>query len=429
MAGTVVSRRARKVPAQPAKKCHAKDRAPWPRNVFVSGLVVKRLDSLSDLRRAAGAWDDLWQRSEITLPTARAEMIALWSECFAADRPFVALTVVHDGQLVGALPLIETRLLGLKVGGLPGNDWSPAGDLLVDQRSDVNRVCQRLLEALRHAAWPMLWLDALPGKANRWQMFLQTLEHERVAHARQQRFAIDLVEIQENWAEYFSARSRNHRRHVHRAAARARKRGLTELSRYDQLTPEQVEPLLRACFELEASGWKGRARSAVLHVPGAWDFYLRQARQLAAWRQLSVNVLQHQGQPIAFEYGWRSKGVYCTPKVGYDEAFGPLAPGQLLRYRLIEQLHRERDVGWIDFLGPASPATSKWATDRYAIDRVVVALHGALGRAVVAAYRRYWPLAQKMRRCEFQVGDRPQPPCTLDLPDRTEPARAPAVTP
>ncbi len=394
----------------------------------MSGLVVKRLDSLSELRRAAGAWDDLWERSEITLPTARAEMIALWSECFAADRPFVALLVEHDGQLVGALPLMETRRFGLKVGGLPGNDWSPAGDLVVDQRCDVNRVCERLLEALRHAAWPMLWLDALPSGANRWQSFLKTLEQERVAHATQHRFAIDVVEIQETWDDYFAARSRSHRRHVHRAAKRASKRGSTELMRYDKLTPDQVEPLLRECFELEASGWKGRARGAVLNVPVAWDFYQRQARQLAAWRQLSVNVLQHQGRPIAFEYGWRSKGVYCTPKVGYDEAFGQLAPGQLLRYRLIEQLHQERDVKWIDFLGPASPATSKWATGHYAIDRVVVSLGGGLGRAIVAVCRRYWPLAQKMRRCELQVDDRLRAPYTHDLPDRTAPAGAPAVT-
>jgi CelD/BcsL family acetyltransferase involved in cellulose biosynthesis len=236
----------------------------------------------------------------------------------------------------------------------------------------------------------------VPARANRWRAFFSSLKEHRLAYARRQQCTIDRVEIQGHWDAYFDSRSRNHRHHVRNSANRANRAGITELHCYNHLAPEEVGPWLKECFEIEVRGWKGQAKSAVLNVPGAWEFYLRQAQQLAAWGQLSLTLLTHDGRPIAFEYGWRGKGVYFTPKVGYDEAFHRFSPGQLLRFRLLEAFHRESGPQWVDFLGPTSLATSKWATDQYAIDRVVVATRGAFSRAIVAAYRNYTRLCSMM---------------------------------
>ncbi|MBI3840182.1 MAG: GNAT family N-acetyltransferase [Planctomycetia bacterium] len=363
----------------------------------MSGLVVKRLDSLAELRNTARLWDELWERSEITLPSARAALVALWCESFAADQPFRAFVVERDGQAVAALPLVESKWKGLKIGLLPGNHWSPSGDLLLDPTCDAERICGALLRALKQHAWPLLWFGGVPAAANRWQAFFRALEEHCVAYARRPRFMIDLVEIRCDWDAYLKSLSRNHRRHMRKSATRAERAGTIKLACYDQLAPEEVEPLLKTCFEIEARGWKGRARSAVLNVPGAWEFYLRQAKQLAAWGQLNLTLLTHEARPIAFEYGWRSQGVYFSPKVGYDEAFHRFSPGQLLRFRLLGQFHEQPGVHSIDFLGPSTAATSKWATDQYSIDRVVVAARGPFSRAVVAAYRHYGWLRSMIR--------------------------------
>ena len=43
--------------------------------------------------------------------------------------------VEHQGELVGALPLIGRRIFGpVSVGSLPGNIWASNGDLLISQR-------------------------------------------------------------------------------------------------------------------------------------------------------------------------------------------------------------------------------------------------------------------------------------------------------
>jgi CelD/BcsL family acetyltransferase involved in cellulose biosynthesis len=382
----------------------------------MSGLVVKRLESLAELRIAAPAWDELWHRSEITVPTARAELIAVWCECFAAGQPFRALVVEDGGQLVAALPLVERRWMGLKAISLPVNHWSASGDLMLDPRADGARACDALLAALKQDPCPLLWLDAVRADTQRWQAFLLAVERDRRAHVLRDRFAVNRIHVGPDWASYFASRSANHRHQVRRCASRARREGTTELNCYGELPPEHVEAMLRTCFEIEASGWKGKAQTAVLDVPGAWDFYLRQARQLAAWGQLSVTLLRHGGRPIAFEYGWRSRRIYCSAKVGYDEAFGRLSPGQLLRHFLIQQSHGQSDLEWIDFFGPRSSATDKWATHRYPVARMMVALRGALGRAVVAAYRHGGPLVSTIRnRGSHSASD----PLTLPSPQLT----------
>ena len=173
------------------------------------------------------------------------------------------------------------------------------------------------------------------------------------------------------------------------------KQGALELTCHECLTPERVEELLTLCFAIEASGWKGRAAKPVCDTPAAMAFYLEQGRQLAARGQLRVTLLRLEDQPIAFEYGWEAKGVYCSAKVGYDERFAELSPGQLLRALLMEQFHDDSNVHGFDFFGPASPATSKWATEQYPVDRVVVSLRGGLDRALLAAYRHGWPLVPR----------------------------------
>ncbi len=70
-------------------------------------------------------------------------------------------------------------------------------------------------------------------------------------------------------------------------------------------------------------------------------FYQEQAENLAKESQLELAFLRHQGVDIAFEYAWFSKGVYCTPKVGYDEQYSHLSPGQLIRYLTLERFFKD----------------------------------------------------------------------------------------
>ena len=78
---------------------------------------------------------------------------------------------------------------------------------------------------------------------------------------------------------------------------------------------------MRRAFEIEDRGWKATQGTSVLRSPRVFEYFCRQARQLAQWDQLELTFLKLAGQPIAFEFGNRSKRTYFSPKVGFDENF------------------------------------------------------------------------------------------------------------
>ena len=223
--------------------------------------VVRRLDSLADLRRNAPAWNELWTRSDSTRPTARAEHLALWHGCFSRHRPFVALVVEDDGQAVAALPLVGGRWWGLPARLSLGNAWSPAGELLLDPACDATRVCESLLEGLRAFASGLVVLDGLVLDAPAVRAILTHLDDSRTSHVMRRRFWVPRVEIAGDWAAYFASRSYNHRRHMRAICRRAERLGNIRLERHETVLPDEVDRLLHTSFEIEAAGWKGRARS------------------------------------------------------------------------------------------------------------------------------------------------------------------------
>jgi hypothetical protein len=92
-----------------------------------------------------------------------------------------------------------------------------------------------------------------------------------------------------------------------------------------------------------------------------------------------------------------SKGWYFSPKVGYDEEYSHLTPGQLLRLKLTERFFADRERrGW-DFLGPLVEATKKWTTSSYAVARLVVSTGRLGGDAFLHAYRHWWPALRRLR--------------------------------
>src|SRR5688572_20527985 len=159
----------------------------------MTDLRLIHLRSVAELRAASVAWDDLWQRSTVSLPTARAAMVAHWMETLAPQQPFHALAIEQDGRYLAALPLVETRLKRvLKAGRLPCNEWSSAGELLLDPSAPAS-VIDRLIDGVVELRWPLVWFDGVPLGQSHWQQFLEGLERRAIAYKRHERFKIGLV--------------------------------------------------------------------------------------------------------------------------------------------------------------------------------------------------------------------------------------------
>lgn len=350
--------------------------------------VLRSLTSVPALRAVAAAWDDLWRRCPRSAPVAQAELVAQWVEHFAPSARFQALIIEQGGQFVAALPLVGRKLRGpLTVGAMPSNDWSDAGDLLVDPRCDVSAALGLLAVGLRNAPWPLVWLDEVELAAPHWTALLQALARFGVRHETKSLFTSGRVAVGSNWEAYLAQRTKKHRHNMRRCMSRLHEAGPTEFKLYERVAEHEAPQLLRRGFEVEDRGWKGAQGTSVLKTPGMFDYLCRQVTQLARGGHLRVGLLEHHGVPIAFDYGYTAGGVCYRAKIGYDEQFSWCSPGQLLALHCLEQQSRRPDQQWTDFLGPLTDALEKWVTTPYERQRLVIAQPSVLGRTLFEGYR------------------------------------------
>lgn len=363
-------------------------------------LRLLHLRSFEALQAHAAAWDDLWRRSDVTIPTVQAALLTQWMRHFGRGKSFHALAIEHDGQLVAALPLCEQRLGGcLAAGGLTGNAWTPAADLLVDPTTEREAVFDHLARALNRLPWPLLWLDNAIIDAPRWQGFIVACERAGLGLEVQERFRISRVEINGSWEDYRAKWSKNHRANMGRYLRKlSADHGVVSLRVERPDTSTKIAALLRRGFEIEDRSWKGVAKSAVLRTPGMFEFFTRQAEALTAREQLEVAFLDVDARPIAFHYAWRAKGVYHPFKCGYDESFAAYSPGQLLIHEVLRRFFETGSTAGFDCVGPANDFTRKWQTSEYAVGRVVIAPRRLLGQAVLYAYQHVWPTLRAWRQ-------------------------------
>ena len=357
------------------------------------------LDNVDQLRERAAEWDDLWRRSEVNLPTTRAALVALWIDHFAPAATFRALTIEDGGRLVAALPLVEESHGGVcHVGTLPNNDWTVSGEFLLDPTADREQIIDTLVAGLRALPWPLLWLRLMRCDRNGWQILAAACQRAQLSTFQHPQHEVGVIDLPHDFKTFEASWSGNHRRHMGKAQRRLVREGGAELHVYSALQPDEVEPLLASGFQIEDRGWKGTEGTSVLATPGMFEYFLHQAEQLAAWGHLQLVFLVHQNRPIAFEYGWRAKGTYFTPKVAFDEAFSQYTPSQVLRYRLYERYCAEPAPPTVDYMGPLADATAKWITGQYEVGATMIALSGVVGRTMLGAYRLARATRHRLRR-------------------------------
>jgi CelD/BcsL family acetyltransferase involved in cellulose biosynthesis len=364
----------------------------------VSDFQLRQFRTAEELRQSVGAWDDLWQRSHVASPAVRAEMVALRVDHLAARAAFLGLVVEHDGRMVAALPLVNRRLKGvLNVAALPCNCWMAGSALLLDPTVDTAAALDCLVSAIAELPWPLLWLDQVSFDDSTWQAFRAAAERAGLSVSVREHFQIGQVEIGDDWELFKSRKLKgDHRRKINRLVRKLDDAGGAELKIYREMTPEQVDELLRRGFAVEDRSWKGAEGTSVLKNPAIFEQYRKEAQLLARLGHLELIFLEHRGQPIAFVYGWNAKSVHFLAKVGYDESFAKFAPGQQLILRLLEVYHADPNMRLLDFAGPFVDFHKVWTSRSYPVGPLVVATPRLLGRGLFHAYSQWQPRVKRL---------------------------------
>ena len=141
--------------------------------------------------------------------------------------------------------------------------------------------------------------------------------------------------------------------------ARRKEKRLRERGRlvWRELEPgEDAAPWLRAFLQLEASGWKGRGRSALACSEPEREFFVSTATAAHELGRLMLLGLFLDDRPLALKCNFLAGDGGFAFKIAFDEAYRAFSPGFLLEIENVRRLHRRPEIRWMDSCADADHA-------------------------------------------------------------------------
>ena len=163
--------------------------------------------------------------------------------------------------------------------------------------------------------------------------------------------------------------------------------------RLRRVTVAQREDLNRF-YELEASGWKGEAQSAIKADAKTRQFYDEIANSAEWFGYLSMYFLELNEQLLAAHLGLCYRDVYYSPKLAYDETFKQFAPGHLIISSILEDC-AARGVHLYDITGPDDEWKLRWTDSLRPRSRFLVFQNGLAGKLAHTMRFRIRPWAKR----------------------------------
>jgi CelD/BcsL family acetyltransferase involved in cellulose biosynthesis len=312
-------------------------------------------------------WDRVVDTSGVDHPFLEHAWLRTWWECFGTGCRLHIIVAKVGSRAIGIAPLVLTRA---RMWGVPlrklmffYNNHVPRADFLVaGRRAEVYKAIWEHLAQSR--CWDLLQLCQLPEGS-------ETFE----AVARLARTAGRPVGIWESsespfiplpgssrhptWSEYFDGLSAKHRSNLRNRLKRLRAQGPVGMETID--SEQRLAQALEDGLRIEAAAWKGAAGTAISSRPALTRFYELLARRAAERGWLRLHFLNAGRDRIAFDYSLCYRNRMYLLKLGYEPAYSPLSPSNLLLQFAMESSFEE-GLDEYDFLGDAMDWKRCWTS-------------------------------------------------------------------
>lgn len=168
--------------------------------------------------------------------------------------------------------------------------------------------------------------------------------------------------------------------------------------------PLDVRRRTEEFLALEARGWKGRERTAMIIDRYRAAFAREALYKLAERDMCRVHTLDLNGKAIASLIVLRESGVAYTWKTAYDETYAKFSPGTLLMIDTTKRLLDDPNIMRTDSLAvPDHPVMSRLWKERQSIVTLVIGLSPGADRAArqvanqIDLYKKTQTVARTMR--------------------------------
>ena len=333
------------------------------------------------------SWDALARRAVEPNPFHESWYLLPALKAFDPGESAQFLLFESDEQLSGMLPIARSpRYYGRRIPHLAG--WTHPNCFLG---------APLVAPGFEHAFWRALleWADAKAGHA----LFLHLtgLPLAGALHAalvevlaetvrpaglvfREERAMLAAGQTPE--AYYAAALSGKKRKELRRQLTRLGEQGEVQFCR--ESWSDGLDDWIEHFLELEASGWKCQAGSALSQL-GATEALFRQSLAgSAAQGRLERLSLTLDGRPIAMLANFITPPGAFSFKTAYDESYARFSPGVLLQCENLLMLDRP-DVAWTDSCAAQDhPMIDHIWRERRSLGRISIAIGGKLRRRAFA---------------------------------------------
>jgi CelD/BcsL family acetyltransferase involved in cellulose biosynthesis len=314
--------------------------------------------TVKELAHHADAWDRLALAAPEQLPTLSYAWVATFLEhCLDARCAWRCLFAYDGHDLVGVLPVIcIRRIFGARLGA-PFDPETRSGYALlaVGREHEVLAAMLHFLEVLEPRYISIRFHGIRTGSPTllaKRDITVRTVIVSAVGGRG------SVISTRGSFADYEKGLNTNFRRNLRKAHNRCTRDHETKFRHYsgrDAAPPR----LLQQFLEVEAAGWKGAGGTAIKCNPDLVVFYSALAQRLSDRGWLEWHFLEFDGEPVAGHFAIRFGRSLVLPKIGYNEKYARLGPGNLLFRHVVARAFADEDIDEINCLTDM-PWHAKW---------------------------------------------------------------------
>ena len=355
------------------------------------GVVeVETVADAAGFAALADGWDDLVAGMPRPSPFMLHAWLDEWWRHVGGDARLAVVSARRDGRLVGALPLMIHRRLGLRVATFIGGRESALADLLL-QAGEPDDTADAIVEELRRQPFDLLDVFGLPSHSR----LARAAGHDLGIH---ERVEAPVMLMPDGFDAAYRARRGSKRRAEHRR----RMRRLLENGEAEftiARTIDELQPALEEGFRLNDLRWEGRPDRSLFATPAGHAFHRAVLPRLAQQNLARILLLRSRGRVVAFQYWLAFRGSMVSNRRAFDPSFSQFSPGMLTMLRALEDASDE-GLTRVEFLGGPEPYKLEFCDRFEPLHQGLGLAGGVRGRALAQAEVAMLGLRRRVRHSE-----------------------------
>lgn len=168
------------------------------------------------------------------------------------------------------------------------------------------------------------------------------------------------LQLPDTFLEYLNQRSGKFRNYLKRMNKKLSKEG--EVKYLEFTNESDFQTAFDTIVLIESASWKQSHGTAISAIARQKNFYEQLCKEEHKTNRLHLSFLYVGKQPIAYNMGIISHGIYYYLKTSYVSSFRNSSPSTILRAKLIESLVANK-VSYFDFPGEPYEWEQQWTSE------------------------------------------------------------------